>query len=1087
MAHIHLELLGGFSARHDGGAACRVPTRKAEALLAYLAVPAGRFHSRGKLAALLWGETSEAQARQSFRQALATLRRALGSGEPPALLTRGDTVALNPAAVAVDIAALEAALADASPGALAQATTLYKGDFLDGHRVDEAAFEEWRVTERERLRELALAGLTKLLRQLLDAGGHEAAISTAQRILAIDPLQEKVHRTLMRLLARRGRRAAALQQYQVCVGWLERELGAEPGEETRALYREILRAAGSAPERAAPRVSTPSGPVLSAVGVRAGEGPMIGRAVESKRLRETLTRMLDEGGRVVAVRGEAGIGKSRLLREFSIDTVARGVRIALGRCHETEQILPLYPWIEALRGGRAALDAGLCERLGAAAVAHLARVLPELQQSGDQAVTTGEQYGLLFDALLRLLRELTAEQPIVLILEDLHWADALSARFLAFLGRRIDRLPVLIVGSMRPEDLVDAPLLVQALEELRAEGKLDELALNPLSEPETQELARTLQPAAPHSPATGRIADRIWAISEGNPFVIVESVRALRDHSPDAGQDGVPVARGVRDFVAGRLGRLADLPQHVVAVAAAIGRDFPFALLTRAAQIGEADAAGAVEELVRRRVFAAVGDRLEFCHDWIQRVAYERLLPQRRSLLHAAVGDALEELYRDGLDAVADQLGHHYSRGGDARKAIAHLIRFAELAARSYALEDADRALGQAMRGVSELSLAERDRCMLDLVLRQAFVLSTLGRQREVRDLLRAHAERVDHVADPSLASEYHFRAGLTAIYLGEQAQSRLAAERALAEGERSGDPERIGKALYLLSLSAYEAGRPKHGIAHATRAIPLLRDLPSARIWLGLAYYALALTSLVAGALGAALDAAGLAEAVGRATEWPRIRALAGYVAAWALALRGDHEAAVETARRSLDLSRDPTAASLVSGSLGLAHLEGGDGGSAVAILAPVVAQLRKSPVRSGEVRHLALLGEAYLVVGDVDRARETASRALEIGHADGMIFNIGLAQRALGRVAFAEEDFAEADRRLSTALATFAACDAAFEAARTRVELARLRARLGAKDAAGEHLAASVAVFEAARAPKRAAEARALAGLLRIALVEV
>src|SRR5581483_416809 len=195
-----------------------------------------------------------------------------------------------------------------------------------------------------------------------------------------------------------------------------------------------------------------------------------------------------------------------------------------------------------------------------------------------------------------------------------------------------------------------------------------------------------------------------------------------------------------------------------------------------------------------------------------------------------------------------------------------HLLRFAELAAQSYALDDALKALQQAAAAVDGLPPGERDRAALDIALRQAFVLSSLGRPREVRELLQAHAAVVERVADPSLTSEYHFRVGLTSIYVGERAASRSAAQQALLSGEHSGDPERIGKALYLMSLTDFEAGKPGHGIAHGTRALALLEPLPQARIWLGLTYYGLALNYVVAGALASALEAAARAEAIGAA-----------------------------------------------------------------------------------------------------------------------------------------------------------------------------------------------------------------------------
>jgi predicted ATPase len=1065
LTRLRLELLGGFSVL-VGDTPRTLPTRKAQALLAYLALPPGRFHPRDKLTALLWGDTGELQARQSFRQALARLKKRLADIEPEALLVRGDAIALNPEAVAVDVSDFETAVADGRREALERAALLYKGDLLEGLGVDETPFEEWRTVQRERLHELALETMARLLAEDVRTGRLEPAVRAALRLLALDPLEEAVHRTLMRLLFRQGRRAAALQQYQRCVGALQRELGTEPEEETRELYRQILRAASTAVEEAAP----------PAMGAGRATVPLVGRTPELGRLRDALTRMLDGGGLVTLVTGEAGIGKSRLIQEFVSEAIPRGVRVILVRCYETEQALPLRPWSDALRGNRPALDPSTRDRLGTAASAQLGRVFPELLSAGEQPVTTGAQPVLLFEALAELVGRMVADQPMVLIIEDLHWADAMSARFLAFLGRQIQRMQALIVGTMRPEDLVDVPMLVQAAGELRSEGRLEEIALSPLSEAESRALARALRPSSRLGRDWEQAVSRIWTESEGNPFVIVESVRALSDEATVAGGGDVRPARRVSELVAARLDRLDRVPRHVVAAAAAIGRDFAFELLSRAAGLGEAESAEAVEELVRRRILDAVGERLAFCHDWIRQVAYERTLEAKRRVLHAAIGEALEERHAGRLDEVADQLGHHYQRAGDTRKAILYLLQFARLATGRYALDDASRAFGQALAVVDRLPPPERDRQRLGVALRQAFLLSVLGRQREIMELLESQASHVERVEDAQLLSEYFFRLGLTRYFLGAHGESQRAGERALREGERSGDPVCAGKALHVLSLNAFDAGRPREGAAAAARAIPLL-DRPDTQEWLGLAYHDLSLNSVMAGALDAALDAARHAEGLGRAHQWPRVQALAGCTIAWVHTLKGDATLAVEAARRSLDLSRDPMAASLVSGALGHACLESGDARSAVSLLSQVVEQLQRSPVRHAQIRHTVQLSEALLLSGDGRRAREMADQALELARTAGMPFNIGSAERALGRIACAAGEHARAAELFIAALATFLRCDAAFEAAQTRADLAIVRAEQGETDAAQDDLAAAITTFEAANAPKRAAQARARA----------
>src|SRR5262247_4035891 len=274
MAQLTVSLLGGFQARLDGGPLLGLPA-KAQALLAYLAARPGQAHPRDKLAALLWGGTGQEQARSNLRHTLFTIRHALRGLSPGILFSEAQAVAFEPGAVDVDVLTFEKLVAEGTAEAFERAVALYRGELLEGLSVDEPPFEEWLLAERERLRELALEALAQLLGHQSKGQATERAIQTAIRLLALDPLQESAHRTLMRLYARQGRRSAALKQYQICVGVLRRELGAEPEPETRRIYQDILQKRGSEaaePETRltrTPRSTPPAGPV--------GEGPLIGR------------------------------------------------------------------------------------------------------------------------------------------------------------------------------------------------------------------------------------------------------------------------------------------------------------------------------------------------------------------------------------------------------------------------------------------------------------------------------------------------------------------------------------------------------------------------------------------------------------------------------------------------------------------------------------------------------------------------------------------------------------------------------------------------------------------------------------------
>lgn len=238
MAALTIRLLGSFEARLGAGPPVSLPTKKARALLAYLAARPAQARSRDEIAELLWGARADEQARGSLRRTLSDLRKALPLDDGAWLVSEGDAVKLDARSVEVDVAQFER-LAAGDAGALAQAAELYRGEFLAGFGLEEQTFEEWLRSERERLRQLAVKTLASLLAHHAAGEALEPAIQTGARLLAIDPANEPAHRTLMQLYLRQGRRSDALRQYRTCRETLLRELGVGPDAATEALHREL--------------------------------------------------------------------------------------------------------------------------------------------------------------------------------------------------------------------------------------------------------------------------------------------------------------------------------------------------------------------------------------------------------------------------------------------------------------------------------------------------------------------------------------------------------------------------------------------------------------------------------------------------------------------------------------------------------------------------------------------------------------------------------------------------------------------------------------------------------------------------------
>jgi len=232
---LRLELFGGFRAAKVNGETVSFSSRKAQALLAYLAVEAGRAHPREKLASLLWADTGEERARHNLRQSLSKIRQTFGD----IFVTDGDCLKVDPARCATDVGEFDGLSDAGSADALRRRLYLYRGEFLDGLEPREPEFADWLARVRARFRQAACETAAALADRLIDAGRSGEAIDALNDLLVVDPAHEEAHRTLIRLLAQAGRRSEALRQYQRCEEALARELGVAPDANTRALRDEL--------------------------------------------------------------------------------------------------------------------------------------------------------------------------------------------------------------------------------------------------------------------------------------------------------------------------------------------------------------------------------------------------------------------------------------------------------------------------------------------------------------------------------------------------------------------------------------------------------------------------------------------------------------------------------------------------------------------------------------------------------------------------------------------------------------------------------------------------------------------------------
>jgi DNA-binding SARP family transcriptional activator/tetratricopeptide (TPR) repeat protein len=1003
VARLTLRLLGGFQPRY-GERGLTFPTRKAQALLAYLAIRPEQDHTRNKLAALLWGSAGKEQARQSLRQSLSTIRRILAPFHPGIVVIEGDRVTLDGSAIEVDVGEFERLASRESPKDLQLAATLYVGDLLDGLDVSEDPFEEWLHTERARLRESAIHVLTRLMRHQSKSGSPESAIQTAVKLLALDPLREETHRTLMHLYARQGRLGDALRQYQACVNVLRRDLGVEPAEETRRVYRELVPrrrpiiSTSQVRAQAAVDAQEPGGRLLGS----AGQPPLINRQKELASLREALGRTLSRRGGTTVILGEAGIGKTRLAEELIREMQRRGGRVLSGHAYETERALPFAPWVDVLRAGLRLYDDEFAPRVNPVWQGELAKLLPELGEP--RSATVGGNPIRVFEAVSHFLRELVSSRPLLLVLENLQWADETSLRLFTFLVRRIDAWPLLMVGIVRKEELGESTVLRRLLQETEGRSSLQQLALGALSRADTAALVRALAGRDIEAPAAVRLANQVWLLSEGNPFMVVESMRALESGEIAPVHGRLPLPQRVREVISGRLERLSPRARQIVAAAATIGREFDFGLLERAAALGEFQTTAGVEELVRKRMIHGLGDRFDFSHDTIREVAFTQISSHRRKVLHRRVATAMEQLYAGDLEPHTTALANHFCEGEVWDKALEYLSRAAMQAVARSANWEAVVLFDRALETLGHLPKVQRTlERGIDLRIALEHALLLVGEpSRALEHLLEA--ERVAEALDDQ------WRLGWVSNYLSEYFRTVSEHDRALAVGQRAlaiatalGDVTlqvetrlRLGQVchargdyraaadLLAMNLVAPTAPPPYRKDESLLAAISSQRAKTGLLSVLSRVWLVWCLAEL--GEFATELCDGQVKLADSSSSKDPFQLMLACLAAGRLHVRKGDVPRAIEfleKCRQAQRLGNFEVWSASISSTVGYAYLLGGRLDEAVALLTEAIEQASSTKSAFGHSLRLAYLGEALLLLGRTEEALHHARCALEVSRA--------------------------------------------------------------------------------------------------------
>lgn len=896
---VRMTLLGAPVIERDG-TPVSFDTRKATAVLAYLAATE-RAHARTTLAAIGWPDIDRDRAGAALRRTLSTIRTTAGAD---VLVTDGDTVALDRDVVDVDLwearqtaarvsdhgHAATIACARCVP-ALTTAAALYRGPFLDGFALrDSPEFEEWRFLTNEAVGHEQATVLTLLADAHVDAGDLTSALVVARRRLDLDMLHEPTHRLVMRLLAWNGDRAAALRQYRACVRALETDLGVRPLAETTELYEAIVAdhlpaTPGAGSDRASavpagdrPRAVLRATPVVGASGRRqarklvpvAAHGaddraPTSSRPTTAFVARDAemavLTAAVDglgDAGAVVAVEGEAGIGKTRLLDELlASPAVTRRPLLRLA-CRQDEVGLALGTVMDALQAAEAGPRADWREALPSHVAREVGRVLPgpaDLTGGTRPADGPGAAWRLR-DALAAALATavtVPGSPPGLVVVDDVHWIDESSLDVIAHLAHRLDRWPVGIVLSWRSELIDRGHRLRRLLADVAREGHVAHVSLTRL---DAASVRRLLPEPTGGVADADALTDRVMASTEGVPLLVVEYLTAL---AVDPGALDGPPLRGADDLFRARLAAVSDAARQILTTAAVIGRSFDPDVARRVSGRSDEETVDALEELVTAGLVTELdGDpaRYDFTHARLRTAAYDDIGLARRRLLHRRVAAELERSTATAHEAPAATIAAHHRAAGDDHLAATWLVRAAEHAASLLAVPDAvdlyDRALalgypdpqpvheavgalltlsgryGDALRHLEAAAALAGDDRFAELEHRIAGVHIRRGQWVLAgQHLLAASAFLEDDPAALPLRARILTDRGLVAHRQGDDDEAAVLAADALAAAEATDDLGALAGAHNLLGvLSRHDLSKARHHLEHALALARRLHDV---------------------------------------------------------------------------------------------------------------------------------------------------------------------------------------------------------------------------------------------------------------------
>jgi len=714
MGELQVKLFGGFRLSYNSTPLDTFKTPRLQALLTYLILDPGQAHFRYQIAYAFWPDSSESQARTNLRHLIHLLHKALPDCDR---FFDFDTQTLQwreAGPYSLDVSEFVSLIAP-GPGSipsrddLDQAVRLYQGDLLP------SCYDDWIIPERERLRHAYLSTLESLSEIAENSRDYRTGLDYTRRLLLADPLHTRGNRRLIRLCSLLEDRPAALKAYQAYASLIKNELGIQPDQEMQDLYTYIKDQMGK----------EASLPIFEA------QLPLVGRQGEWQKLQADWRTAKAGNPQIVFVRGEAGIGKTRLVNELVAWSARQGIRTATAFCYPAEGSLPYAPVVSWLRSLP-------LPHLDPVWLTEISRLLPELTQKYPKLpppapFTDSWQRLRLFEALARAI--LTGRTPQLLLIEDIHWCDQDTLEWLHYLLRFDSQAPVLIVATERSEENLPADHPLQVLKAtLAGSSSLNDIELKPLGRDESLQLAAQAYLSAANQVITQPVAESMYRQTEGNPLFIVEMIRlgAPLQDTTNSSDGTILLSDKVQNILKRRISQVTPATYELLCLAATIGREFHLEVLIQAREDDLEKIFQALDELVNRRIIQEISPEVyDFTHDRLRQAAFDGLSTAHRRLLHRRVAEAYVTLSTPRVDARNAEIAVHYEHAGLILPAINYYRKAASTAASIFANTEAIHYLRDAITLANSLNpdspnaeIKSQDIALLDETLGDLLALS---------------------------------------------------------------------------------------------------------------------------------------------------------------------------------------------------------------------------------------------------------------------------------------------------------------------------------------------------------------------------